>query len=357
MHKAVSIKYLGDSVHESGKTRFNVLERRTKANAAFAEIRAILEDVPLGKYRIEVGLHLRQALFINGVMFNSEVWHGINKSDIDVVSVVDHKILRYICEAHAKTPTEFLFLETGSLPLSYIIRSRRMIYLQNILKRDEGELVRRVYNAQKKKPTVGDYSTLVQEDFNHINVSMDENGIIAMTDIQYKKYIKKHIHKAALIYLKQIQAPHPKVNNIEYKSLLIQPYMISHEFNNPEVTMLTALRSHTIRNIKMNFSSWYKNDLSCSLKCQEIQQNQDEDSQQHLLVCNTLLSQLSQEQYKLIEGISYNDLYSNTVRQKLAVTGFTWLLNIRERLLEATTPAIGVTLVAASTPGGNSGLP
>ena len=128
------------------------------------------------------------------------------------------------------------------------------------------------------------------------------------------------------------------------------------ELNNPEVTMLTALRSHTIRNIKMNFSSWYKNDLSCSLKCQEIQQNQDEDSQQHLLVCKTLLSQLSQEQYKLIEGISYNDLYSNTVRQKLAVTGFTWLLNIRERLLEATTPASGVTLVAASTPGGNRGL-
>ena len=70
--------------------------------------------------------------------------------------------------------------------------------------------MRRVYNAQKKKPTVGDYSTLVQEDFNHINVPMDENGIIAMTDIQYKKYIKKHIHKAALIYLKQIQAPHSK---------------------------------------------------------------------------------------------------------------------------------------------------
>ena len=97
-------------------------------------------------------------------------------------------------------------------------------------------------------------------------------------------------------------------------------------------------------------------ELTCQMKCQQIQQNQNEDSQQHLLVCKTLLSQLNQEQYKLIEGISYNDLYSNTVRQKLAVTGFTWLLDIRERLLEATTPASGVTLVAASTPGGNSGL-
>ena len=46
MHKAKSIKYLGDTVHESGKVCFNIQERRSKANAAFAEIRAILEDVP-----------------------------------------------------------------------------------------------------------------------------------------------------------------------------------------------------------------------------------------------------------------------------------------------------------------------
>ena len=145
----------------------------------------------------------------------------------------------------------------------------------------------------KDNTTVGDYSTLVQEDFNHINVPMDENGIIAMTDIQYKKYIKKHIHKAARIYLKQIQAPHSKVNNIEYKNLLIQPYMISHEFNNPEVTMLTALRSHTIRNIKMNFSfiTVMKTLLQFSLFCMflilfgwpSIQRYNDE----HVLVTST----------------------------------------------------------------------
>ena len=84
MHQGESIKYLGDNVHESGKIQFNILERRAKPNGAFAEIRAILEDVPLGKYRTEVGLHLRQALFINGVLFNSETWHGVKSTDIDL---------------------------------------------------------------------------------------------------------------------------------------------------------------------------------------------------------------------------------------------------------------------------------
>ena len=68
---------MGDSVHESGKICFNILERRAKGNRAFAEIRAIIKDVPLGKYRTKVGLLLGQALIKNGILFNSEIWHGV----------------------------------------------------------------------------------------------------------------------------------------------------------------------------------------------------------------------------------------------------------------------------------------
>ena len=350
MHKAESIKYLGDSVHESGKVKLNMMERRNKANAAFAEIRAILEDVPLGIYRTEIGLNLRQALFINGVLFNSEVWHGLKISDIDVLNVIDHQILRYICGAHAKTPTEFLYLETGSLPLVYIIASRRLIYLRNILNRDDNELVKRVYMAQKYSPTEGDYVCLLKEDFKLINLPMDESAIIAMGEMEYKSHIKKHIKKAAFGCLKKIQEPHTKVNHIKYESLTIQPYMTSHELKNHEVTLLTALRSHTVRGIRMNFSSWYKPNLLCPLNCRQ------QDSQSHLLSCETLLTELTQDQLKLILELSYEDLYHGTERQKLAVTGFTWLLDIRERLLEAASPASGATLVATSSPGRNRGL-
>ena len=48
---------------------------------------------------------------------------------------------------------------------------------------------------------------------------MDKNVIIAMSDIQYKNYTLKHIKEAAFTYLRQIQAPHSKVNQIEYTNL------------------------------------------------------------------------------------------------------------------------------------------
>ena len=153
MHKADHIKYLGDTGHESGKASYNIIERRSKGYAAFAEIRAILEDVPLGKYRIQIGLQLRQAIFINGVLVNSEVWHGVKPTDLEILIKIDHQILQYICGSHAKTPVEFLYMETGTLPIPFIVSCRRMIYLQVILKRDENELLKRVYMAQKHNPT------------------------------------------------------------------------------------------------------------------------------------------------------------------------------------------------------------
>ena len=219
MHKASCLKYLGDTIHESGKNLINIIERRAKAYAIFAEIRAILEDLPLGKYRTKVGLQLRQAMFVNGVLFNTEVWHGLKQADLDMLSIVDHKILRYIIQTHAKTPNEFLYLETGAIPRPFIVSSRRMIYLQNILKKEPKELVRRVFEAQKSNPTKGDFINLVLEDFELTKLPYNENVIRAMGHSEYKTYTKKHIKSAAFSHPKTIQASHSKVEKIEYTNL------------------------------------------------------------------------------------------------------------------------------------------
>ena len=129
-------------------------------------------------------------MFINGVLFNSEVWHGIKTADLALLSNVDKEILRYICKAHAKTPTELLYLETSSLPLEFIVSSRRMLCLHTILDRDNSELLKRVYMAQKEQPTNGDFSELVKEDFKTIGEDLNEFDILAMGKYKYKKFIK-----------------------------------------------------------------------------------------------------------------------------------------------------------------------
>ena len=52
MHKDESATYLGDIIHKSGKAVHNINERCIKTYSILAEIRAILQDVPLGKFKM-----------------------------------------------------------------------------------------------------------------------------------------------------------------------------------------------------------------------------------------------------------------------------------------------------------------
>ena len=63
---------------------------------------------------------------------------------------------------------------------------------------------------------------------------------------------------------------------------------------------------------------------------------------EYLVKCETLRAKLNLDQLKHINEICHNDIYHDITRQKLAVRGFSWMLDIREKLLEAITSASAV---------------
>ena len=109
-------KYLGDVIDKSGSMKATIQDRKDRAYAIISEIKAILTEIPLGKHRLEIGLQLHQAMFINGVLFNSEAWHGVSKNDIEVLEKLDQILLRFLLGSHAKAPVEMLYLESGAIP-------------------------------------------------------------------------------------------------------------------------------------------------------------------------------------------------------------------------------------------------
>ena len=62
MQESSQQKYLGDVVDTSGKIRSTIEERKRKGYGIVAEILAIVNDIPLGKYKMEIGLKLRKAM-------------------------------------------------------------------------------------------------------------------------------------------------------------------------------------------------------------------------------------------------------------------------------------------------------
>ena len=82
MKDSTQEKYLGDIVNTTGNVKETVADRIAKGYGIVSEIRAILSEIPLGRYKLEIGLKLRQAMFINGLLYNSEAWHSITTQDI-----------------------------------------------------------------------------------------------------------------------------------------------------------------------------------------------------------------------------------------------------------------------------------
>ena len=68
---------------------------------------------------------------INAILFNSEAWHNVEDDDLKVLETIDEHLLRSIVQGRAKTPLEFLYLETGAVRIRHIISGRRIMYLQS----------------------------------------------------------------------------------------------------------------------------------------------------------------------------------------------------------------------------------
>ena len=138
-------------------------------------------------------------------MFNSEDWHGVDKKDMVLLGKVDEALLRGILAAHPKIPLEALFLETKSVPIRFIVASRRIMYLHTILQRDENEMLRKVFEAQKIQPSPGDFINLVREDMETNGLNMSEPEIRSITKQRLKNIVKVKVLNSAFDYLKQFQ--------------------------------------------------------------------------------------------------------------------------------------------------------
>ena len=118
-----------------------------------------------------------------------------------------------------------------------------------------------------------------------------------------------------------------KIKHIKYTKLATQSYILSNQLNNDDINLLFSLRSRMTK-LKRNFSTQYKNNLSCSLGCK------DEESQSHLLDCSVILNNM--EDKTIMTEIEYSDLFKGVDEQICITKIFSEIFKIRENLLPET---------------------
>ena len=180
-------------------------DRRNQGWGKIATIMGILSEVDMGVHKLEVGLLLRKAILIGGMLYTSEAWSGLNEKQLARLEVVDTALLRKLTGGHSKSATEFYHLETKTWKLRHHISYLRIMYHQEILKRDANETISKIYHKQKDSPVKGDWLNLLKEDFNFIGIEINEEEIIATPKATYKKKIKQLINKAVFKYLMNLK--------------------------------------------------------------------------------------------------------------------------------------------------------
>ena len=124
------------------------------------------------------------------------------------------------------------------------------MYLHTILQKDENEMVRKVYEAQKVQPNSGNFIQLVKEDCAKIGLDMSDKEIGKTQKQKFKNIVKSKVITAAFNYLQTLQQSHSKMENIKYDKFELSPYLSSPLFNSDSRSLLLALRTRTVRGIR-----------------------------------------------------------------------------------------------------------
>ena len=66
------------------------------------------------------------------ILSNSEVWYGLTKEKAKQLEQVDEMWIRNLFDLSRNVPRDLLFLELGLVPISFIIKGRKQMFLHHI---------------------------------------------------------------------------------------------------------------------------------------------------------------------------------------------------------------------------------
>ena len=183
---------------------------------------------------------MRDSIFVSKVLLKLEVWHSLTKSQVEELEVIDRLLMRHTLDAHSKTGLECLYSDTAKLNLKSLIQIRRLMYLWQVLNRNECELVSRIYQTQKISNSVGDWVRQVEGDKLELGITVTDCEI---QGVSQNKFVAKKVKTNHLNYLSSLKQKHSKAKFLNWTVLKQADYLADSRFSTKEKQLLFKLRS------------------------------------------------------------------------------------------------------------------
>ena len=210
-----------------------------KGNGSVNSIISLLEEISFGDHYFEMAILFRNSMLINSFFCSSEVLYGVKLRHIQLLENCDKSLLTMLFAFPASCSYEAVFLETGILPVRFILQGRRLLYYWTLLNKNDNELVNKVFDIQKQHSVQDDFTQQILEDKNYLGIERLEQDITAMKKDLFKKYVKEKLESKANEFLMNLKENHSKTKNLTNFSL--QPYLISEKFTTKEKQLLFSL--------------------------------------------------------------------------------------------------------------------
>ena len=244
---------MGDVISSSGQSDDNLQMRYEKGMGLINSTMSILKEISFGEHYFEIAMDLRTAMLVNGILFNLESQNDLSMTQINC----DRKLMRRIFDAEQGTPIESFYLELSVWPLRHILMARKLMYYWTLLRKNETELAKQVFNAQRDFPSEDSWTAEVQGVLKNCDINITEAQISKMINAKFKRIVKEKIQSKVLLYLVTLQNKQTKSENLHLE-VNMQPYLKTKVFSLSQKKFLFILRSKMLK-IKANFSSMQGN--------------------------------------------------------------------------------------------------
>lgn len=124
---------------------------------------------------MNIAILLRESIFFDGILTNSEIWYSFSDSEIQEFENLDRILLRKILKVPIFTPKESFYLELGIIQISVLIKARRINCLYYLVTKNPNQMLFNFFIAQWNNPCRGDWTKSVKKDLEDMDIPSDYN--------------------------------------------------------------------------------------------------------------------------------------------------------------------------------------
>ena len=133
-------------------------------------------------------------------------------------------------------------MESGAVPISVIVKSRRLNYLHYLVKEDEKIMLSKIFYAQWNSEVKNDWTCQVRKDLADFCLPEDLHFIQSKSEYSFKRLVKAKALEYALDELNSMKGS--KMENTFHSKLEIQSYLKLQKITPDDAKMIFSYRSN-----------------------------------------------------------------------------------------------------------------